>query len=53
MADSRMTRRVFLKTGGAVIVGIGLGGLPGRGALPQTIPTADAFLGKTVAAARP
>jgi CO/xanthine dehydrogenase Mo-binding subunit len=49
MADSRMTRRVFLKTGGAVVVGIGLGAHPGRRALAQTIPAADAFLGKSVA----
>jgi CO/xanthine dehydrogenase Mo-binding subunit len=50
MTDNRVTRRTFLKAGGAVVVGIQLGPmLAGRGAA-QTIPTADAFLGKTVAA---
>src|SRR5512137_1638797 len=49
MKDNRMTRRTFLKTGGAVIVAIGLG--PGRAGLAaaQTTATADRFLGKTVA----
>jgi CO/xanthine dehydrogenase Mo-binding subunit len=44
-----MTRRTFLKAGGAVVVGIRLGSMRGRGAFAQTIPSADAFLGKTVA----
>src|SRR5512137_3014400 len=49
MKDNRMTRRTFLKTGGAVIVAIGLGpGRTGRVAA-QTAATADRFLGKTVA----
>ena len=49
MTDTRMTRRTFLKTGGAVVVAVGLG--PGRAGLAaaQTTATADRFLGKTVA----
>jgi nicotinate dehydrogenase subunit B len=50
MKDHRMTRRTFLKTGGAVVVAIGVGSVrPGRIAA-QTTATADRFLGKTVAA---
>ena len=49
MTDTRMTRRTFLKTGGAVVVAVGLG--PGRAGLAaaQTTATAHRFLGKTVA----
>jgi CO/xanthine dehydrogenase Mo-binding subunit len=44
-----MTRRGFLKTGGAVVVGFGVGAAWGTQAAAQTTPTADAFLGKSVA----
>ena len=49
MADHRMTRRTFLKAGGAVVVAVSVGSVrPGRIAA-QTTATADRFLGKTVA----
>ncbi len=49
MKDHRMTRRTFLKTGGAVVVAMSVG--PGRAGriAAQTTATADRFLGKTVA----
>jgi CO/xanthine dehydrogenase Mo-binding subunit len=45
----RVSRRTFLKAGGALVVGAGLG--PGRPSAPgaQTIPGADRFLGKPLA----
>ncbi len=49
MANRRMTRRTFLKTGGAVVVGLGVPQLRARAAFAQTTPSADGFLGKTVA----
>ena len=49
MADTGMTRRSFLKTGGAVVVGFGLGPAWAARVGAQTIPTADTFLGKSVA----
>ncbi|HTX53014.1 MAG TPA: molybdopterin cofactor-binding domain-containing protein, partial [Candidatus Baltobacteraceae bacterium] len=49
MFEPDITRRTFLKAGGAVIVALGLGpALAGRAAA-QTVPGADGFLGKTVA----
>ncbi len=48
MSGDRMTRRTFLKTGGAIIVAIRLGPLRGRPAAAQTLAGAEAFLGKTV-----
>src|SRR5512143_838295 len=48
MIPDQMTRRTFLKTGGAVVVGLRLGSMGGRGASAQTTPSADSFLGKTV-----
>jgi nicotinate dehydrogenase subunit B len=49
MKANRITRRTFLKTGGAVVVAMGLG--PGRAGrvAAQTTATADRFLGKSVA----
>jgi CO/xanthine dehydrogenase Mo-binding subunit len=44
-----MTRRAFLKAGGAVVVGLGLGSAWGRRAGAQTTTSADGFLGKPVA----
>jgi len=49
MKDNRMTRRTFLKTGGAVIVAIGVGPSHTGRVAAQTTATADRFLGKTVA----
>lgn len=49
MRDHRMTRRTFLKTGGAVIVALGAAPVRTGRVAAQTIPTADRFLGKTVA----
>ena len=49
MIKDRISRRTFLKAGGAVVVGIRLGSMRGQEAFAQTIPSADAFLGKTVA----
>ena len=48
MKRDQMTRRTFLKTGGAVVVGLRLGSMGGRGASAQSTPLADSFLGKTV-----
>ena len=49
MSETRVTRRTFLKTGGAVVVAMSMGpGRTGRVAA-QTTATADRFLGKTVA----
>src|SRR5512139_2723959 len=49
MNETRVTRRAFLKTGGAVIVVMSMGlSRTGRVAA-QTTATADRFLGKTVA----
>jgi len=48
MIRDQMTRRTFLKTGGAVIVGLRLGSMGEWGASAQTTPSADSFLGKTV-----
>jgi nicotinate dehydrogenase subunit B len=49
MTEHRMTRRMFLKTGGAVVVALSAGSVtPGRIAA-QTTATADRFLGKSVA----
>ena len=47
MKGNRMTRRTFLKTGGAVVVAIALG--PGRIGRVAAQTSADRFLGKTVA----
>ena len=49
MKGNRMTRRTFLKAGGAVVVAMGLG--PGRTGrvTAQAGAAADRFLGKTVA----
>ncbi len=44
-----MTRRTFLKAGGAVVVAFGLGLAWARRATAQTTGSADDFLGKTVA----
>jgi len=49
MIENRITRRTFLKTGGTVVVALGLGPTPGRRAAAQTTASADRFLGKTVA----
>ena len=48
MIRDQMTRRTFLKTGGAVVVGLRLGSMGERAASAQTTPSADSFLGKTV-----
>ena len=48
MIRDQMTRRTFLKIGGAVIVGLRLGPMGERRASAQTTPSADSFLGKTV-----
>ena len=45
--DARVSRRGFLAAGGVLIVGLGLDGLGRAGA--QSIPTADRFLGKSLA----
>jgi nicotinate dehydrogenase subunit B len=46
--DARVSRRGFLAAGGVLIVGLGLDGLGRAGA--QSIPNADRFLGKSLAA---
>jgi nicotinate dehydrogenase subunit B len=48
MIREQMTRRTFLKTGGALVVGLRLGSLGDPHATAQTTPSADSFLGKTV-----
>ncbi|MBI4013994.1 MAG: xanthine dehydrogenase family protein molybdopterin-binding subunit [Candidatus Rokubacteria bacterium] len=48
MARPLLSRRDVLKAGGALVVGLGLGGGPGRRAAAQA-RSGDAFLGKTVA----
>jgi CO/xanthine dehydrogenase Mo-binding subunit len=50
MKENRMTRRAFLKTGGAVVVALGIGPSRVGRVAAQTTATADRFLGKTVAA---
>ena len=49
MKDHRMTRRTFLKTGGAVVVTMSVGPIRTGRIAAQTTATADRFLGKTVA----
>jgi len=49
MRPNRMTRRTFLKAGGAVVVAMGLGPLSDGRVAAQTAASADRFLGKTVA----
>jgi nicotinate dehydrogenase subunit B len=49
MADTGMTRRSFLRTGGAVVVSLGLAPVWEIRAGAQTIAMADKFLGKSVA----
>lgn len=49
MRPNRMTRRTFLKAGGAVVVAMGLGPLRDGYLAAQTAASADRFLGKTVA----
>jgi len=49
MTDNRMTRRTFLKTGGAVVVAMSVGPIRTGRITAQTTATADRFLGKTVA----
>jgi nicotinate dehydrogenase subunit B len=48
--NANLSRRGFLKTGGALIVGFGLGRHGARVAGAQTIPGADRFLGKPLKA---
>ncbi len=50
MKAHRMTRRTFLKTGGAVVVALSVGPVRARRVAAQTTAPADRFLGKTVAA---
>jgi nicotinate dehydrogenase subunit B len=50
MARRDLSRRTFLKAGGALVVGIGLGEVWPAPAAGQTIPGADRFLGKPLAA---
>jgi nicotinate dehydrogenase subunit B len=49
MIGNQMTRRTFLKAGGAVVVALGLGPTLGRRAVAQTTASAESFLGKAVA----
>ena len=49
MKPNRMTRRTFLKAGGAVVVAVGLAPLRDGRLAAQTAASADRFLGKTVA----
>ena len=49
MKDNRMTRRTFLKTGGAVVVAMSVGPIRTERVAAQTTAAADRFLGKTVA----
>ena len=49
MAGRDLSRRTFLKAGGALVVGIGLGEMWPAPAPGQTIPGADRFLGKSLA----
>jgi nicotinate dehydrogenase subunit B len=49
MNASRVTRRKFLQTGGAMVVTLGLGPAWVRRGATQTTATADSFLGKPVA----
>ncbi len=49
MARGRLSRRGFLKAGGALVVGVALGHGRGRAVLGQTVPGADRFLGKPLA----
>jgi CO/xanthine dehydrogenase Mo-binding subunit len=49
MIGNRITRRAFLKTGGAVVVALGLEPAWGRRAAAQTPVSAESFLGKMVA----
>ncbi|HWT78733.1 MAG TPA: molybdopterin cofactor-binding domain-containing protein, partial [Candidatus Methylomirabilis sp.] len=49
MIGNHMTRRTFLKTGGAIVVAFGLGPAWRQETAAQTTGSADAFLGKTVA----
>jgi nicotinate dehydrogenase subunit B len=44
-----LSRRTFLRAGGALVVGVGLGDRWPRSAVAQTIPGADRFLGKPLA----
>ena len=49
MTEHRMTRRTFLKAGGALVVALGVGPAWGRRAAAQTTASADSFLGKPLA----
>ena len=49
MRNHLMTRRAFLKRGGAVVVAMSVGPLRARRVAAQTVAGADRFLGKTVA----
>ncbi len=49
MIRDQMTRRAFLKTGGALVVGLSLGPMGSRRVSAQAALSADSFLGKTVA----
>ena len=49
MGADRLSRRSFLKAGGALVVGVGLADAWPRAAGAQTVPGVDRFLGKTVA----
>src|SRR2546425_8007980 len=46
----RVSRREFLKAGGVLVVGAGLVDLASSSAGAQTLPNADRFLGKPLAA---
>lgn len=49
MIGKRMTRRAFLKAGGAVVVAMGVGAAWDQRTAAQTTGSADTFLGKTTA----
>lgn len=49
MTGHRMTRRTFLKAGGALVVALGAGPAWGQRAAAQTTAAADSFLGKPLA----
>src|SRR5512138_1104684 len=49
MEHAELTRRSFLKAGGAIVVSLHLGPLAADRAAAQTLAGADRFLGKTVA----
>lgn len=49
MSAPVLSRRELLKSGGAIVVGLSLGARPGAAAEPRTLPTADRWLGKTLA----